>query len=460
MTQKRQLPEQIASHTYKKQLQPPKEDFKAIEKKVEQTEQAANERAGAVEPVEQRLPPTHAGEPASKQEAQVGAKMVPARSASKQEVQSSNREPAETAVARPRQRIVTYPKTDPSTAWNAFAQRQERRRRAVIRQRSKTYVQLEARTYARTGSWATGERTRNGMRRPLPTHRRSPVPTRSGRNGSRRGWFWKLLGVVAGLIGLGLATNFVFTSTAFRIEQVNVVGTHNDALISSIQRMGMQGQNIFLVNVPDLKEQIEALPLVSSASLSKQWPNQLTVTVKERIPALLWQTPQGTYSIDSQGVVIAPVNGTSGLDNLKVVVAGMNTNTGKNKGQGSTNDSGNMPPLRAGMHLNAAEISFALAVFKSLPQVTGINTFKLRYDGTMYPDTTSGPWTPGSRGSFVVESPDGWIAYLGNAADANPLENKLIALQQILLLSQKQGQHLATIDVRYGLHPVYTVAMR
>jgi hypothetical protein len=139
-----------------------------------------------------------------------------------------------------------------------------------------------------------------------------------------------------------------------------------------------------------------------------------------------------------------------------VVVAEMN-NSAKNKGQGSTIVSRTGQSLKTGMHLDAAEISFALAVFKSLPQVTGINTFKLRYDGTMYPDTTSGPWTPGSRGSYVVESPDGWIAYLGNAADANPLENRLIELQQILQLTQKQGQHLATIDVRYGLHPVYTL---
>jgi hypothetical protein len=61
------------------------------------------------------------------------------------------------------------------------------------------------------------------------------------------------------------------------------------------------------------------------------------------------------------------------------------------------------------------------------------------------------------RGTFVVESPDGWIAYLGSAADANPLENRLIAMQQILLVGKKQEQHLATIDVRYGLHPVYTI---
>src|SRR6266700_2671409 len=420
MTQKRQLPEQIASHTYRKQL--PRESSRAIEKKIERPE-----------PTEQR------------------------RSVSKQEARVSNREPSETVGAsQPRQRVVTIPKTDPSTAWNAFAQRQERRRRAAARERTKSYGRLEARTYARTGSWATGERTRSGMRRPLPAYRHSPVPTRSGRQGSRRSWFWKLLGTMAGLIGLGLATNFVFTSNAFRIEQVNVVGTHNCALISTIQGIGMQRQNIFLVNVPALKERVEELPQVASASLSKQWPNQLTVTVTERIPVLLWQTPKGTYSIDGQGVVIAPLSDTAGIDHLKVVVAGMN-NSGKNKGQGSTIDRGTGQSLQTGMHLNAAEISFALAVFKSLPQVTGMNTFKLRYDGTMYPETTGGMGRPGSVGSFIVESPDGWIAYLGNATDANPLGNRLIALQQILTLSQEQGQHLATIDVRYGLHPVYTL---
>jgi hypothetical protein len=241
----------------------------------------------------------------------------------------------------------------------------------------------------------------------------------------------------------------VFSSNAFRIEQVNVTGTKNDALVHTIQKMGIQGDNIFLANIPSMKERVEALPLVASASVSKQWPNQLTVAVTERKPVLLWQTPAGAYSVDSQGVVIAPANQTQGADHLRVVEAGMNT-TDKNKGQkGST-----IQPLHAGTHLNAADVSFALHVFERLPQVTGINTFKLRYDGTIYPGTTSGSDT---RGTFVVESPDGWIAYLGSAADANPLENRLIAMQQILLVGKKQEQHLATIDVRYGLHPVYTI---
>lgn len=413
MTYKRQLPEQIASHTYRRQSR--EESSRAQEKREQRRLEAREEEQGQSNAGQRDLAPG----------------------------------------TRPRQRVVTpVPPTDPSTAWNAFAQRQERRRRAAARARMTSHARLEARTYARTGSWASGGRTRN-IRRPLP-RRRSTIPTRSGRYGPRRGWFWRVLGVLAGLIGLGLATNFVFTSNAFRIEQVNVTGTQNDALIHTIQRMGRQGENIFLVNVPSLKERVEALPLVASADVSKQWPNQLTVAVTERRPALLWQTPQGTYSVDSQGVVIAPASQTPGADHLKIVVAGMNA-TGKEQGKAGSTPYSTIQPLRVGMHLNAGDIAFAISVFKQLPQLTGVNTFKLRYDGTMYPDTTGGQKTPGSRGSFVVESPDGWIAYLGSAADANPLENRLIALQQILALGKQQGERIATVDVRYGLHPVYTL---
>ncbi len=413
MTHKKQLPEQIASHTYKKLL--PGESSRASAK---------------VEQIEKKGLP--------EQRAFVGKEETPER---RREIMASQ---------GPRQRIVSYVKTDPSKAWNTFAQRQERRRKATARRvTGPTPVKLEARTYARTGSWATIGRTR-GLRRPLPSpaaHRSSSVPTRSGRRGARRGWLWRLLGTMAGLIGLGLAINFVFSSTAFHIQQVNITGTQNDALIHNIKNIGTQGDNIFLVNIPAMKERIEALPLVASASVSKQWPNQLTVAVTERKPVLLWQTPGGTYSVDNQGVVIASASETPGADHLRVVALGT---TDKNQGKkGST-----IQPLHAGTHLNAADVAFALNVFQQLPQVTGVNTFKLRYDGTIYPGMTNGSET--GQGTFVVESSDGWIAYLGSAADANPLENRLIAMQQILILGKKQEQHLATIDVRYGLHPVYT----
>src|SRR5258708_236616 len=204
-------------------------------------------------------------------------------------------------TARTGRRVVSVPQADPSTAWNTFAQRQEKIRRA--RSKPQTYIETAPRTYAQTGRYATTGRIRAIPRQ--QQYNSSPVPKRSGRSVVRRSFIWRLLSLIAMIFVLALGANFAFTSNAFRIEQVNVVGTHNNTLIANIQNMGMQGQNIFLINVVALTDRIEANPLVASVSLDKQWPNQLTVSIVERTPALLWQTGQGIYIFDRQAVVIA-----------------------------------------------------------------------------------------------------------------------------------------------------------
>ena len=346
------------------------------------------------------------------------------------------------------QRVVTIPEADPSTAWNTFAQRQEQMRRA--RAKPQKYIEMAPRTFAQTGMRASSGRIK-AVHRSLPTYHSSPIPTRSGRRAGRRGWIWKILSLFACCVLIVLAVNFALTSNAFRIEQVSVTGTHNDALMHTIQSMGMQGQNIFLLNVAELTDRIEALPLVATASLSKQLPNQLSVAVVERTPVLLWQTAQGTYSVDDQGVVIAPQSETAGAEHLSIVID--KSNYGKRNGQ--VTKVGQL--IRPGVRLNRANIQFAAEVFDRLPRLTGITMFKLYYDGTMYGSTTDEFGGTDSRGSYIVESPTGWQAYLGGASDANPLDNRLIELQQILALAQKEQLNLATIDLRYGLRPVYTL---
>ena len=228
------------------------------------------------------------------------------------------------------------------------------------------------------------------------------------------------------------------TSGAFRIEQVNVTGTRNRGLADTIQHMGMQGQNIFLVDVTALTARITALPVVASANVTRQWPNALMVTVTERVPALLWQTKYGTFSVDAQGRIIAPASETAGADQLMAVV-----DTRKNIGAGNAK-------LQSGSRLNEADVRFAMGVFAGLAKVTGVRAFTLNYTDAL-------PVAPGDAGSFVVVSPTGWLAYLGGAGDSNPLDNRLLELQQILTMAQQQQLHIATVDLRFGLRPVYTL---
>lgn len=328
------------------------------------------------------------------------------------------------------QRVVTLAQeVEPAEAWNAFEQRREERFRA--RQSQQTSVGMVPRRLSQSG-----QAGRTPLRRKLPAYNGSPIPRRGGQ---RRGLLWKVLGFFA-VVGVAvLGSSFALTSTAFRIEQVNVSGTRNSALIATIQHMGMQGQDIFLVDIASLTTRVEALPTVAEASVTRQWPNQLSVVVTERVPVLLWQTKYGTYSVDAQGVVVAAASETPGANQLMAVV-----DTRKDSGIGKGNGS-----IQPGSHLDAADVRFARQVFARLPQLTGLTAFTLNYTDTIV--------APGEAGSFVIVSPTGWRAYLGGSADSNPLDNRLLELQQILALAQQQQLHLATVDLRFGLRPVYTL---
>jgi len=297
---------------------------------------------------------------------------------------------------------------------------------------------LVKRTLAHTGVPAPEGQVR--IVRPLPqSPMRSAVPVRSGRRVRKAGFWRRFLGMFAVLVLAIVAISFALFSPNFRVRQVAVAGSTNPTLVHSIQTMGMQGQNIFLIDIASLTAHIDALPMVDSASIEKQWPDQLTVTVVERLPILLWQAQNKTFSVDSHGVIIGLASDTVGAAHLMTVV--------------DTRSKALIQSLRPGVHLNAGDVTFVLQVFERLPQVAGVTTFTLRYG----PVTSGGGSSSNGNESFIVASPQGWIAYLGGADDTNPLDNRLIELQQILTRAQQQQLNLATIDLRFALHPVFTV---
>jgi POTRA domain-containing FtsQ-type protein len=328
-----------------------------------------------------------------------------------------------------RKRIVTTPQEIVEPARWADRQAHQRRSQAEPRTRSR----FVKRTLAHTGVRAPEGQVRLVRPLPQPTHA-THMPVRSGRQHARRGSFWRRMLTIFTLLVMGIVGgSFALSSANFRVQQIDIMGTQNSKLVDSIQHMGIQGQNIFLLDVTDMTTRIEALPTVASVNLTKQLPNLVIINVVERTPVLLWQTAQGTFSVDSKGVVIAPASDTTGADHLMTVV---DTRGGETQ------------QIHPGALLNASDIAFATQAFTQLQQLRGITSFTLRFD--VVP-------RQGGRGSFIVVSSQGWLAYLGGSEDNNPLDNRLIELQQILNLAQQKQLNLATIDLRFGLRPVYTL---
>lgn len=328
-----------------------------------------------------------------------------------------------------RKRFVTMPKeiVEPTHWANRLAH--QRRFQAEPRTRNR----LVKRTLSHTGVPAPEGQVR--LIRSLPWQQQATrVPVRSGRQNVRGGSVWRRILTIFALLVIGIVGgSFALSSTNFRVQQIDIMGTQNQRLVESIQHMGIQGQNIFLLDAGDLTTRIEALPMVASVNLSKQLPNLVIINVVERTPVLLWQTQQGIFGVDSKGVVIGSASDITGTDHLMTVIDARE---------------GAAQQVHPGALLNAGDIAFAMQAFKDLQQLPRVTSFTLRYD--VVP-------RQGGQASFIVVSSAGWLAYLGGADDSNPLDNRLAELQQILSLAQQKQLNLATIDLRFGLRPVYTL---
>ena len=337
-------------------------------------------------------------------------------------------------------RVVTMPHeaVQPLT----WAERHTRYRARQTAQSAQ--VRLVPRTLAQTGRPApVGQmRTRKSLpRTPAVSRVSSRVPVRSGKLRGSRSFWSRLLGLLFVLAIVGGGIGFALFNPTFRVQQIGISGTQNQKLIASIRQMGIQGQDIFLLNQAELVTRLDALPLVVSASLGTQLPSTVIVVVQERVPVLLWQAGKLTFGLSQDGVVIAPQNELSGTEHLAVVVD-MRQATVR---------------VRPGTRFSAADIVFVEQVFEQVPGIEGVAPFSLQYIDTISVGGRSVPANQAGSGSYVIVSANGWRAYLGDSQNSNSLANRLLELQQILNIARTKNERLATIDLRFGLRPTYTL---
>ncbi len=158
--------------------------------------------------------------------------------------------------------------------------------------------------------------------------RRPPAPAGRGRaRGRARGrspWrtaFFALAGVGL-LAGVGWA---LLGSKLLVVRSVVVTGTH---LVPAAQVRAAaaipSGQPLIRVDTAAAARRVEAITQVQSAQVSKSWPDQIVISVRERTPALAVAVPasgassgSGTVAgydlIDASGVVVSVTAQPAGL---------------------------------------------------------------------------------------------------------------------------------------------------
>jgi cell division protein FtsQ len=116
-------------------------------------------------------------------------------------------------------------------------------------------------------------------------------------------------GAVAGVAVLAVLGWTALHSPIFSARRVTVVGAIRTGVDPVVMAAGLASAPPLIdVNAGQVARQVERLPWVLHATVTKHWPDDVTVTVSERVPAAVVEPPGGgDVLVDAHGRILGPV---------------------------------------------------------------------------------------------------------------------------------------------------------
>lgn len=136
-----------------------------------------------------------------------------------------------------------------------------------------------------------------------PPAARSPVPPAKPTR-ARTPWRAAFFGLAAlGIVGtLAWA---LLGSRVLVVRSVQVTGTHRVSVSAVIAAADVPaGTPLLRVDAAAVERRVEAIRDVASATVSKSWPDGLTIAVRERIPVVVVPMSRGYDLMDPTGVIV------------------------------------------------------------------------------------------------------------------------------------------------------------
>ena len=99
--------------------------------------------------------------------------------------------------------------------------------------------------------------------------------------------------------------NAAMTDAGFGIGSINLAGAKHTDPQDILVALGFQpGQSIFAADIQAARHRLLALEWVADAEVRRQYPNTITISIVEKVPFALWETPNGTYLVERSGRTI------------------------------------------------------------------------------------------------------------------------------------------------------------
>lgn len=97
----------------------------------------------------------------------------------------------------------------------------------------------------------------------------------------------------------GVGASAAFDYAALRVEGA----TYTDPGAAEAALAGARGENLFRLSTEPLESALEALPTVEQATVAVQLPDTLVVSLRERVPVVVWRVGARLYLADGTGLL-------------------------------------------------------------------------------------------------------------------------------------------------------------
>ncbi len=170
-------------------------------------------------------------------------------------------------------------------------------------------ARLRAAGEAAAGARDAGDRPRGRARRtPAGTARRGPGGSTARRPVPARFRRRRLVAALAAalvlLVGVGLGTRVLLYDAGLAdVEEVVVAGLSTVPERAVRDAVAVEpGGPLVAVDTDGIARRVAAVEGVAEVAVRRAWPHTVEVTVTERVPVALWQTPQGLVEVDGTGL--------------------------------------------------------------------------------------------------------------------------------------------------------------
>lgn len=252
---------------------------------------------------------------------------------------------------------------------------------------------------------------RNPRRRPESASR---LTTRS-RVGVLKRLRWLLTALPILLAAAG--TYAILNSPLLAVQEVRVQGTENLDQASLVEISGLKGDSMVGLRVDAAQRRLLSIPQIKSVSISRDWPDGVTITVEERLPAAFWSAGGQDYVVDEEGFVLG--GGAPDGPAPRIV------------------DVGDGGPLAVGDRVHPDAIALARRIFEQSPRFLGHEVQVLEYRAGI---GVTAVFQGGMRVTF---------------GDDRSYEYKVAVLAELLENVSLQGATPDAVDLRFGERVTY-----